>query len=243
MTGTIIIWSALAASLLSMWAYIRAATRKGNSVRLARQSFGISVGGVVTASILLMIAILLHQFEYTYVWSYSSRDLPLELLITTFWAGQEGSFLFWTLCSSIVGMFLLRYTRKKKIEYETMAVYAGLQAFLLLLLTVKSPFTFIWNTFPGEIAVGSVPADGRGLNPLLQNFWMIIHPPVLFVGFAAMAVPFAFAITALWRKMYVEWIPNALPWVLFCVASLGAGLMFGGYWAYGVLGWGGWWGW
>ncbi|MBI3004472.1 MAG: cytochrome c biogenesis protein CcsA, partial [Ignavibacteriales bacterium] len=81
------------------------------------------------------------------------------------------------------------------------------------------------------------------LNPLLQNFWMAIHPPVLFVGFAAAAVPFAFAISGLWKKLFTQWVPLALPWVLFSSVALGAGIMLGGYWAYGVLGWGGWWGW
>ncbi|HAL57086.1 MAG TPA: hypothetical protein DCP63_11590 [Bacteroidetes bacterium] len=163
--------------------------------------------------------------------------------MTTFWAGQEGSFLFWTLCGAIIGMFLLGYTRRHKIEYEVMSVYALVQAFLLVLLISKSPFTYLWDAHPDQVAPGAVPADGKGLNPLLQNIWMIAHPRVLFIGFAAMGVPFALAVAALWRKTYIEWIPKALPWVIFGVVWLGAGIMIGGYWAYGVLGWGGWWGW
>lgn len=234
---------AFGASLISAYSYYQAFKGKTVAAPRARNTFVIMVAGVIAASVLLMLYILRHQFEYEYIWSYSSRDLPLELLITTFWAGQEGSFLFWAFCSVLIGLFLMSYTKKRNIEYETMFVYVLLQAFLLLLMIVKSPFEYVWDAFPKEVAVGQIPADGRGLNPLLQNFWMIIHPPILFVGFAAMGVPYAFAVAALWKKSYRDWIGNALPWVLFGAFSLGAGLMLGGYWAYGVLGWGGWWGW
>lgn len=243
MAASILIWMAFGAALVSAFAYFQSATKRRMLVPLARRSFLAMTAGVLAASVLLMVFILRHQFEYAYVWSYSSRDLPLHLLVTTFWAGQEGSFMFWALCSTIIGFGLLNYSRRKHIEYETMAVYGLLQAFLLLLLVVKSPFTYIWDAFPTQVQIGSVPTDGKGLNPLLQNFWMIIHPPVLFVGFAAMAVPFAMAVAALWKRRYDEWIVTALPWALFAAIALGAGLMLGGYWAYGVLGWGGWWGW
>ncbi|MBI3585989.1 MAG: cytochrome c biogenesis protein CcsA [Ignavibacteriales bacterium] len=201
------------------------------------------IAGVLAVSALLLLYILRHQFEYAYVYGYSSRALPLHLLLTTFWAGQEGSFLLWALWGAIMGILLMSYTRKKHIELETMTVYAVVQSFLLLLLIVKSPFQYVWDAHPGQFAAGVAPVDGRGLNPLLQNVWMVAHPPILFIGFAAMAVPFVFAIAALWRKNYTDWIANAFPWVLFSTIALGAGIMLGGYWAYGVLGWGGWWGW
>jgi cytochrome c-type biogenesis protein CcmF len=124
-----------------------------------------------------------------------------------------------------------------------MPIFIGVQMFLVVLLIAKSPFKSIYEQFPGELKVGEMPQDGRGLNPLLQNFWMVIHPPVLFIGFAAMAIPFSFAIAALWRKEFHSWLSSAFPWVLFSGFSLGAGLMLGAYWAYGVLGWGGYWGW
>ncbi|MBI2620254.1 MAG: cytochrome c biogenesis protein CcsA [Ignavibacteriales bacterium] len=243
MVASIILWMAFAAALVSAFAYHQTATKKQMLVSLARRSFLLMAAGVVAASMLLMIYILRHQFEYAYIWSYSSRDLPTHLLITTFWAGQEGSFMFWALCSTLVGFALLNDTRRNRIEYETMAVYAGLQAFLVLLLIAKSPFKYIWDAYPNELKSGMIPPDGRGLNPLLQNFWMIVHPPVLFLGFAAMAVPFSLALAALWKKTYSDWVQSALPWALFAAISLGAGLIIGGYWAYGVLGWGGWWGW
>lgn len=243
MAGTLLVWISFLAAALSSYAYYRSATSDQGLLKIARNSFGVTVIGVLAASAVLMMYILRHQFEYEYVWGYSSRALPLHLLITTFWAGQEGSFLFWALCGSVVGLILMAYTRRKRIELETMTIYALVQSFLLLLLIVKSPFQYVWDANPGQFAVGMIPADGRGLNPLLQNIWMIIHPPVLFTGFAAMAVPFAFAFAALWRKTYGEWVSNAVPGVIFGTIALGAGIMLGGYWAYGVLGWGGWWGW
>ncbi|HWP83184.1 MAG TPA: cytochrome c biogenesis protein CcsA [Bacteroidota bacterium] len=243
MLGSLSLWVGFAAAVLSAVTYFRLATHRGGSPIIARRSFIVSVISVVAASLFLLYAILYHQFEFSYVWGYSSRSLPIELLITTFWAGQEGSFLFWTLCAVLIGVALQIYTRRKRIEYEVMAVYLFIVSFLLVLLTAKSPFQFIWEAYPDQIQPGTVPPDGRGLNPLLQNFWMIAHPPVMFVGFAALAVPFALAVAALWRRRYDEWVLPAFPWVLFGALSLGAGLILGGYWAYGVLGWGGWWGW
>ncbi|MEK6572653.1 MAG: cytochrome c biogenesis protein CcsA, partial [Bacteroidota bacterium] len=243
MIGTIVIWIAFAAALTSAWDYFQVVRRKKESLTLARRSFHIMVLGVVLSSFLLLMFILQHRFEYAYVYSYSSRSLPLGYLFSTFYAGQEGSFLFWAFSGAIIGIFLLNYTRRKRIEAEVISIYVSIQAFLLLLLIAKSPFRSIWDVFPGQVAAGVVPSDGRGLNPLLQNFWMTIHPPVLFVGFAAMAVPFSFAAAALWRKKYQDWLASAFPWVLFAVLALGAGIMLGAYWAYGVLGWGGYWGW
>jgi cytochrome c-type biogenesis protein CcmF len=243
MAGTLLVWISFLAAALSSYAYYRSATGDQRLLKVARNSFGTMVIGVLAASAVLLMYILRHQFEYEYVWGYSSRALPFHLLITTFWAGQEGSFLFWALCGSVIGLILMAYTQRKRIEFETMTIYALVQSFLLLLLIVKSPFRYVWDASPGQFAVGMVPAEGRGLNPLLQNVWMIAHPPVLFIGFAAMAVPFAFAFAALWRRSYGAWVSNAVPWVIFGTIALGAGIMLGGYWAYGVLGWGGWWGW
>jgi cytochrome c-type biogenesis protein CcmF len=243
MVGTIIVWIAAAAAAFSAYGYYVSVRGQKRFLAMARNSYGIMAMSVIAASVALMVYILRHQFEYAYVWGYSSRELPLSLLITTFWAGQEGSFLFWAFCSSLIGLVLISYSRKRGIEAETMTVYAIVLLFLLVLLLVKSPFEYLWQAQPENVPVGMIPENGRGLNPLLQNFWMIAHPPVLFVGFAAMAVPFVFAISALWRRAYAQWIENALPWVIAGTIALGTGIMLGGYWAYGVLGWGGWWGW
>ena len=243
MVGVFIVWIAFAAAFVTAFSFYWSATKNARFLALARNSFGIMVLSVLSASILLLVYILTHRFEFAYVWEYSSRSLPIDLLVTTFWAGQDGSFMLWALCGAVIGLILMVYTRRKGFEAETMAFYTVIQAFLLLLLILKSPFTYIWHAYPNDVPVGTIPSDGRGLNPLLQNFWMIAHPPMLFAGFAAMAVPFVFAMAALWRKAYQEWISNALPWVIGGTVALGTGIMMGGYWAYGVLGWGGWWGW
>jgi cytochrome c-type biogenesis protein CcmF len=243
MFGTFALYLSLFAGLLSILSYIQSAN--GNKKKLSNGTIGlyISALGIFLASVLLMADILQHNFENAYVWSYSSRDLSLGLLMSTFWAGQEGSFLFWTFCSAVLSLLLLSYTKKRKLESHVLPVFMAVQTFLVILLIAKTPFKTIYEQFPGELAVGQLPSDGRGLNPLLQNFWMVIHPPVLFIGFAAAAIPFSFAIAALWRKDYHSWLSSAFPWILFSGFSLGAGLMLGAYWAYGVLGWGGYWGW
>jgi cytochrome c-type biogenesis protein CcmF len=242
MMGTVIIWIAFTAALASIYFYV-VSVKNEKVLQAARSSFYISLVGIGAASVLLLLYILQHRFEYNYVANYSSRDLPISLLITTFWAGQEGSFLLWALFAAVIGFFLQRNTQHKKLESEAMAVYSLVLAFLLLLIAIKSPFQYIWDIPANNVSKDFIPQDGKGLNPLLQNFWMIIHPPVLFIGFASLAVPFVLAVAALWQKRYSDWIRAALPWVLFSGLSLGSGLVLGGYWAYGVLGWGGWWGW
>jgi cytochrome c-type biogenesis protein CcmF len=243
MLGTFAIYLALFGGILSVLSYIRAAQGDRKQIRTGRIGLFISIAGIFFASTLLMMDILQHNFANAYVWSYSSRDLSIFLLVSTFWAGQEGSFLFWILCSALIAPFLWMYTRPRKLEAHVLAIYIAVQTFLVILLIAKSPFKTIYEQFPGQLAPGQMPDDGRGLNPLLQNFWMVIHPPVLFIGFAAAAIPYSFSIAALWRKEYQSWLSSAFPWVLFSGLSLGAGLMLGAYWAYGVLGWGGYWGW
>jgi cytochrome c-type biogenesis protein CcmF len=241
--GTFAIYLSLFAGVLSILGYIQAANGNMKKLFIGRIGLNVSALGIFLASMVLMTNIFQHNFENAYVWSYSSRDLSSTLLFSTFWAGQEGSFLFWTFCSALLSIFLLSYTRKRKLEEYVLPIFLAVQSFLVLLLIVKSPFKSIYEQFPGELSPGQLPNDGKGLNPLLQNFWMVIHPPVLFIGFAITAIPFSFAIAALWKKEYSSWLTNAFPWVLFSALALGAGLMLGAYWAYGVLGWGGYWGW
>ncbi|MCK5571878.1 MAG: cytochrome c biogenesis protein CcsA, partial [Bacteroidetes bacterium] len=222
--------------------YFRAALKRTAPGILPRALLVASVLSVVSASVVLLLLLLSHDFSNGYVYGYSDRSLPLHFLLSSFFAGQQGSFLFWVLCSALLALVLRRHTKKKQNEQWVMAVYMAVYAGLLVLTTVKSPFVFLWEMY-ADAPVGFVPADGLGLNPLLQNFWMVIHPPVLFVGFAAMAIPFSYAIAGLWRREYEILSTQAFPWVLGVVAVLGLGIMLGAYWAYGVLGWGGYWGW
>jgi cytochrome c-type biogenesis protein CcmF len=239
--GHWVVVGSLVASVFATFLYFRAAT-KDAPLGPARRALRVGVGGVVLASILLFLLVLNHDFTNGYVYSYSSRSLPFLYLISSFYAGQEGSFLFWVLCSAIFALMLRKFVARRRLEASVMAVYMGVQSLLLVLLAAKSPFHSIWEMFP-ELPLGQVPVDGRGLNPLLQNFWMAIHPPVLFIGFAALAIPFSVAVASLWKKRYTLLSDIGFPWVLFGALALGTGIMLGAYWAYGVLGWGGYWGW
>ncbi len=240
--GNGLIFIALISSILSAILYYRSTASTPQTLRKARGWLKIAAGVIAGVSGLLLTLLVQHDFSNHYVYSYSSRALPLHFLISSFYAGQEGSFLFWVLCSALIGVALMRYSGSRQSEQWVMTVFMGVQAFLLLIVYAKTPFKTVWEVIP-QIPAGQVPTDGRGLNPLLQNFWMVIHPPVLFVGFAAMAVPFSFAIAGMWKRDHTLLSGQALGWLLFAVLILGAGIMLGAYWAYGVLGWGGYWGW
>jgi cytochrome c-type biogenesis protein CcmF len=244
MIGSVLVKISFITALFSAAAYLQY-HRKGHPplLKLGRAFYHTTVVGVLLTAFTLLYLILTHQFQYTYVWSYSSRELSLPLLISTFYAGQEGSFMLWTLFTAIIGVFLLRYSSRHGGEPEVMSVYALITLVLLLMLVIKSPFMYIWETWPHEVDPATVPVNGRGLNPLLQNYWMVIHPQVLFSGFAAMAVPYAYAVAALMRRDYSSWIRPAAPWLVFGAFVLGLGIILGGFWAYETLGWGGYWGW
>ncbi len=239
--GNSVVLVALIASLLAMIQYYRAVQGKHTKEVARRWVYG-SLVGIVAASSLLLVQLLQHDFSNGYVYSYSSRSLPLHFLLSSFYAGQQGSFLFWAFCSALIAVGVLAFTKRRGHEAPVMALLMGVNSFMFLFVVVKSPFVSVWELFP-QIPSVHVPKDGQGLNPLLQNFWMVIHPPVLFLGFAALAVPFSFAIAGLWRKSYSLLSEHGLPWLIFATVVLGTGIMLGAYWAYGVLGWGGYWGW
>jgi cytochrome c-type biogenesis protein CcmF len=239
--GHMSVWFSLVAAALSALLYFRLASSRAGSSARPRRLLYLSVVVVGFASVLLLVLLLRHDFSNGYVYSYSDSALPLAYLISSFYAGQEGSFLFWALCGSAIALVLRAAARRHGNEAPVMAVYMTVQTVLLAFVIVKSPFRSVWEMFPQ--APLAIPAEGRGLNPLLQNFWMVIHPPVLFLGFAAMAVPFSLAIAGLWKRRYDILPAQAFPWVLGGTTVLGLGIMLGAYWAYGVLGWGGYWGW
>ncbi len=244
MIGSIIIKIAFLGIIVSLGAYYLSFRNQNQKfLPYARAGYHTAVVGLMIASAILMYLILTHQFQYTYVWSYSSTTLPTGLLAASFWAGQEGSFLLWALLAGLVGVFLMSYATNKGYEGQLMFVYSLIVGVLLLMLIVKDPFLRVWQSFPGQVEAGFIPPDGRGMNPLLQNYWMVIHPPILFVGFAAMGATYAFAVAALLKKDYTHWVRPATPWFAFGVLSLGLGIMLGGYWAYETLGWGGYWAW
>jgi len=207
----------------------------------AKRLFYISGISIIFAVILLFIAFLSHSFQLSYVYNYSSLSLSTTYLITAFWAGQEGTFLLWLFLLYIFGYIILR--EKDENANILLAVISITQIFILIILIAYSPFRLIWEEGARHFRPGMIPQDGSGLNPLLQNPWMVIHPPVLFVGYASAIIPFAYAIVGLLKKDYTTWIDKSYKWILFCVTTLGIGIFLGAYWAYLVLGWGGYWGW
>jgi cytochrome c-type biogenesis protein CcmF len=229
-------WTALlagVASTVTYWLSIKEPERWRSP---ARQSYVLMTGAIVLASGILMYLLVNHDYRLHYVWAYSDNLLPLHYLIATFWGGQEGSFLLWIFWGVLLGLPLMRYARSY--ESRVMVVYNLTLLSLILLLVKQDPFRFHQG-----LTAAMTPMDGQGLNPLLQNPWMVIHPPVMFIGYASLGIPFAFAIAAMWMKRYDEWTKVSLPWVLLSLASLGLAIMLGGYWAYETLGWGGYWGW
>ncbi|MDE3056443.1 MAG: cytochrome c biogenesis protein CcsA [Bacteroidota bacterium] len=265
MIGSIIVKIAFSASLLSAILYFLNHRRFSSRVLLfARIAYHTAVVSIILIAVSLIYILMTHQFQFSYVWNYSSTDLPGPLLFSTFYAGQEGSFTLWALYTGVIGAVLLRYSAHKGYESEFMTIFSLILTFLLLMLIIKNPFTYIWDVFPKDlIHTGAIPAgdanvvwldrakglwaqyplEGRGLNPLLQNYWMVIHPPVLFLGFTSMSIPFAYAVAGMLKRDYVSWIRVSTPWTVFGAMVLGTGIVLGGYWAYETLGWGGYWGW
>lgn len=190
-------------------------------------AYRLHVLAVSLASVFLLYILLTHRFQYHYVYSHTCRSLSWPYLAAAFWAGQEGSYLFWTLCSAVIGLFMLKPSRE-----QSLPVFALGQLFLMILLLQARPFQLM----------SVLPANGSGLNPLLLDPWMIIHPPVIFLGYALLMVPMAASLSGLIRGSYRE-IKESLPWAVLGWFFLGAGIFLGGVWAYKVLGWGGYWSW
>ncbi len=234
--GTLLMWTALLAGVASTVTYWLSIKNPERWRSPARQSYLLMTAAIVVGSGLLMYLLVTHDYRLHYVWAYSDNLLELKYLISTFWGGQEGSFMLWTFWGVLLGLPLMRYARKY--EPRVMVVYNLTILSLVMLLVKQDPFRFHQG-----LTTGMTPMDGQGLNPLLQNPWMVIHPPIMFIGYASLAVPFSFAIAALWMKRYDEWTKISLPWVLLSLATLGTAIMLGGYWAYETLGWGGYWGW
>ncbi len=253
-TGQLLILVAFVACALAGFAYLQAAQTEGAEWRrIGRAAWMVVLAGLVGASCVLFYLLLTHQFQFAYVYEQTSLDLPTHFLVSSFWAGQEGSFLLWTLMMGATGVLLIKTA--KKYEAPVMTVLSFCTLFLISMVVGlklgpvqigSSPFTMLAEKFPDAPMLqvpGFIPSDGSGLNDLLQNYWMVIHPPTLFVGFTLMVVPFAYALTALWKRKYTHWVRPALPWALAATMILGFGIALGGYWAYETLSFGGYWAW
>jgi c-type cytochrome biogenesis protein CcmF len=243
MIGSIAMAVTLTAALASVILYTLVARGKGELLTAARFATHAAIIGVFVSAGTLLYYIFNYRFDINYVYEHVSRTLSKPLLFSTFYASQEGSFMLWALWTSIIAIFLMNYAARQRYEAHVMAVFMAVLTFLALMLVAKSPFQTIYAAHPGEVPAGFIPADGKGLNPSLENLWIVIHPPMLFLGFSLLAVPFAFAIAGLLKKDYQGWIATSMPWTLGAGMVLGFGVMLGGFWAYETLGWGGYWGW
>ncbi len=258
--GHLSVITSFVASLVAVYGYFRTTyapePEQPQWRRFARVAFYVHALSVLGVIATLFSIIYNHYYEYHYAWSHSSNNLPTHFMISCFWEGQEGSFLLWIFWHVCIGLLLIR-TAGRQWEAPVMAVFALVQSFLTsMILGVvffgelkvgSSPFLLLREALPDDpmlkLNPEFVPKDGTGLNPLLQNYWMVIHPPTLFLGFAGTLVPFAFAVAGLQTKRYREWVRPALPWAHATALVLGVGIMMGAYWAYETLNFGGYWNW
>ncbi len=252
--GHILVILAFVSAMVATYAFAKCIHDPQNAwSRFAKGAFylhALSIFGIV---ITLFVMISGHMFEYHYVYNYTSKILPIYYQISSFWNGQEGSFLLWMFWNAVLGLILLH--TNKTWRAPMMAVFTFTQLFLVSMIMgvvvgdIKigsSPFILLRDVLKDPIFTlqpNFIPEDGRGLNPLLQNYWMVIHPPTLFLGFATTVIPFAYAVAGMLTGRLKEWIRPALPWAQFSAATLGVGILMGAYWAYETLNFGGYWNW
>ncbi len=265
--GHFFIVLSLVASLVATISFFKAnqslhPDQKNSWLRLGRFAFLADTVSIVAIFYILYHLISNHYFEYKYVWQHSSMDLQFKYLLSCFWEGQEGSFMLWAFWHAVLGWVLIK--KAGKWEAATMTVVSFAQFCLATMVLgvyifgVKigsNPFVLMRNEGMLDNAPVLLDAsgvlkanylefltDGSGLNTLLQNYWMVIHPPVLFLGFASTIIPFAFAYAGLVNKDH-SWIKPAIPYTVFSAAALGLGIMMGAAWAYESLTFGGYWAW
>src|ERR1700676_2152223 len=222
------------AGLLALFSKNTASARLGETARRA----GIATfAAVLLAAIVLVVSAFSDDFSIAYIFHHSNRDLPPAYKFAVLWSGQEGSLLFWSLLLAGYGFVLrLRYKTDQQLFAHASVVIAAVQVFFLLILNFAA--------HPFGVIQGPLPQDGTGLNPLLQYPEMVIHPPMLYLGYVGFTVPFAFALGALIMKYPGEkWIQITRRWTMVTWCFLTIGVFLGAHWAYAVLGWGGYWGW
>ena len=251
----------LVASLVATFAFAKAFYAKELSIELEWKRFAKIAFLIEALAIFLCFAVLFyiiynHRFEYKYSYSHSDKSMPLQYLLSCFWEGQEGSFLLWSFWHAILGLMIM--TRSAKWGHQTSGVMMVLNIVQVCLATMivglyiadfklgSSPFILLrqemnWPILSRPDYLQFI-KDGTGLNTTLQNYWMVIHPPVLFLGFASTTIPFAYAVTGLLKKDN-SWLDVVLPWATFSAAILGLGIMMGAAWAYESLNFGGYWAW
>lgn len=229
--GALLIALAMAATVTSTVSYFLVSRGYRRFESLARVSYYYFTVLVLSAAALLFYYFLAGDYSYKYVYEYSSSQLPFFFLIAAFWGGQQGTYLLWLALLSIFGYYLI--FRGKEYTNYSMVFYGLINLFFCTMLIILSPFEKLPVAQP----------DGAGLNPLLIDYWMVIHPPVMFIGYAAAALPFVISLAALFTNRYKHWLMVVFPPVILVATALAAGNIMGGFWAYKTLGWGGYWAW
>ncbi len=239
--GRILLWAAMAVAIITAFAYFQVERKLSSSdksgsdnefgLKKARRWFLLTGALIFVTMLYLWWLIMTERYEVAYVHDYTNRELPTLYRFAAFWGGQAGTWILWAFFTVLWGFLVWKFARPY--EPATMAILSGMIFLLLLPAAIEDPFRI---SHPNA-------TDGRGLNPLLHNFWMALHPPSMFLGYASMGLPFALALAGLWRKDWHGWTRYALPAACFGTAALGLGITLGGIWSYEVLGWGGYWAW
>ncbi len=236
--GNLVICIALVAASLTMAAAVGAGRGRPHLLVSARMGAYATAAFVALAVCVLAYAFLTHDFRIRYVARYSDRSMPWQYLITSLWGGQDGSLLWWTFLLGGYTVAVVRWLRGRYLELQPWIIASLMSIFvffLVLMLFAANPFA----TF-----AAASPVDGEGLNPLLQNYWMSIHPPALYLGFVGWSVPVSFAVAALITgRTHDEWVKAARLWTMVAWSFLSLGLLLGCLWSYEELGWGGYWAW
>jgi cytochrome c-type biogenesis protein CcmF len=248
------------AFLLSIYGVVMSflGARRGRPelVQSGRNSVYVVSGLIIFAALLMWRALLTNEFQVEFVAGHSERALPTLFKISALWGGQAGSILFWSLLASLMAVsatFSFRKQASSLMPWVNLVLLVYLGFFMSLLLFAENPFNRLWMMPNGQQvsavfqpagASALVPADGQGLNPQLQNYWMVLHPIALYLGFVGMTVPFAFAVAALVTgQLGNTWIKMIRLWTLVPWAFLTVGILLGSQWACVELGWGGYWAW
>ena len=251
--GHLFVIIAFVSSLTSAVAFFKGKNKEQSWVKLGEFLFYIHVLAVLGVMIILLYIINQNYFEYHYVFRHSSKLLPIYYKISCLWEGQEGSFLLWIFWNALLGIVIIRTNKFWKAPVMWLVAVNQLFLTSMILGVVvfefkigSSPFMLLRDVLDAPIFnvnPNFIPDDGNGLNPLLQNYWMVIHPPTLFLGFSAAFIPFAYCMSGLLMNKKTEWIRPTLPWAQFAATILGIGILMGAYWAYETLNFGGYWNW
>ncbi len=246
-SGAATLWMVLLASLVCVIGYLLALKHPKNPLykTVGRAGYAFSGGSMLTMFGLMCWHVYERHYIYKYVFEHTGNELSGWYRLAAAWSGQEGSFGLWAALTAVIGFLVLK--NAGRYEARVMPFYVSILAFLAAILLKQSPFLLIPPPTAQMLAESpnllSVPVEGLGLNPSLANYWMTIHPPTIFFGFASLSVAFVYSVAALLWKDYEGWASRVMPYAALSCATLGGGLMMGGYWAYETQGWHGFWAW